>query len=81
MLKSVMMFIRQKVMRLSQFAIAQQALSKMSGQQLPSEFQITRKVKIKMNLDEFRKFVEAQREASKQEALAILSATIRKENK
>jgi len=34
-----------------------------------------------MNLDEFRKFVEAQREASKQEALAILSATIREENK
>ena len=34
-----------------------------------------------MNLDEFRKFVEAQRKASKQEAIAILSATIRKENK
>jgi hypothetical protein len=34
-----------------------------------------------MNLDEFKKFVEAQREASKQEALAALSATIGKENK
>lgn len=34
-----------------------------------------------MNLDEFRKFVEAQRKASKQEAIAILSATIREENK
>jgi hypothetical protein len=33
-----------------------------------------------MNLEEFRKHVEAQREASKAEALAILSATIRKEN-
>ena len=75
-----MMFIRQKVMRLSQFAIAQQALSKMSGQQLPSEFQITRKVKIKMNLEEFKKHVIEQREASKKEALEILSATIRKEN-
>ena len=34
-----------------------------------------------MNLDEFRKYVEAQREASKQEAIAILSATISKEKK
>jgi hypothetical protein len=33
-----------------------------------------------MNLEEFRKHVEQQREASKAEALAILSATIRKEN-
>ncbi len=53
----------------------------MSGQQLPSEFQITRKVKIKMNLEEFKKYVIEQREASKKEALEILSATIRKENK
>jgi hypothetical protein len=52
----------------------------MSGQQLPSEFQITRKVKIKMNLEEFKKHVIEQREASKKEALEILSATIRKEN-
>jgi hypothetical protein len=34
-----------------------------------------------MNLEEFRKHVEAQREASKAEALAVLSATIKKENK
>jgi hypothetical protein len=34
-----------------------------------------------MNLDEFKKHVEQQREASKAEALAVLSATIRKENK
>jgi hypothetical protein len=34
-----------------------------------------------MNLEEFKKHVEQQREISKQEALAILSATIRKENK
>jgi hypothetical protein len=33
-----------------------------------------------MNLDEFKKHVEQQREASKVEALAVLSATIRKEN-
>ncbi len=33
-----------------------------------------------MNLEEFRKHVEQQREESKAEALAILSATIRKEN-
>ena len=33
-----------------------------------------------MNLDEFKKHVEEQREKSKAEALAILSATIRKEN-
>jgi hypothetical protein len=33
-----------------------------------------------MNLEEFKKHVEKQREASKAEALAILSATIRKEN-
>ena len=31
-----------------------------------------------MNLEEFRKHVEAQREASKAEALAILSATVKK---
>lgn len=29
-----------------------------------------------MNLDEFRKHVEAQREASKLEAMSVLSATI-----
>jgi len=34
-----------------------------------------------MNLEEFRKHVEQQREASKAEALAVLSATIGKENK
>lgn len=33
-----------------------------------------------MNLDEFKKHVLAQREASKKEALEVLSATIRKEN-
>lgn len=33
-----------------------------------------------MNLDEFKKYVIAQREASKNEAIEILSATIRKEN-
>ena len=33
-----------------------------------------------MNLEEFKKHVEEQREKSKAEALAILSATIRKEN-
>jgi hypothetical protein len=37
-----------------------------------------------MNLDEFKKHVEAQREASKAQALSVLSATIptttRKEN-
>jgi len=32
-----------------------------------------------MNLDEFKQHVIAQREASKNEALAILSATIEKE--
>jgi hypothetical protein len=34
-----------------------------------------------MNLEEFKKHVVEQREASKQEALEILSATISKENK
>lgn len=34
-----------------------------------------------MNLDEFRKHVEAQREASKREALSVLSATITKKEK
>jgi hypothetical protein len=34
-----------------------------------------------MNLDEFKKHVLAQREASKKEAIEILSATIEKENK
>jgi hypothetical protein len=33
-----------------------------------------------MNLDEFRNYVLAQREASKKEAIEILSATIGKEN-
>lgn len=33
-----------------------------------------------MNLDEFRNYVLAQREASKKEAIEILSATIREEN-
>ena len=32
-----------------------------------------------MNLDEFKKHVEAQREASKAEALAVLAATIKKQ--
>lgn len=31
-----------------------------------------------MNLDEFRNYVIAQREASKAEALSVLSATIQK---
>ena len=31
-----------------------------------------------MNLDEFRKHVEAQREASKNEALSVLTASISK---
>ena len=31
-----------------------------------------------MNLDEFRKHVEAQREASRLEAMSVLSATITK---
>ena len=34
-----------------------------------------------MNLEEFKKHVVEQREASKKEALGILSATISKENK
>lgn len=31
-----------------------------------------------MKLDEFKKMIEAQREASKKEALSVLTATIRK---
>ena len=34
-----------------------------------------------MNLEEFKKHVVEQREASKKEAIEILSATISKENK
>jgi len=34
-----------------------------------------------MNLDEFRAYVEAQRNASKAEALSVLTATITNERK
>ena len=42
---------------------------------------LTKRKENKMNLDEFKAYVIAQREASKNEALSLLTATITKTEK
>lgn len=48
----------------------------MSGLLLLFVYQITKKGKLKMDLIEFRAYVQAQREASKAQALSVLTATM-----